>query len=63
MFYLQVCSKDDTYNLNFDSSVKKFLLHFGTFLKRFGIKVIDENNIVELLISEEPVYEHFNQSK
>ncbi len=52
MFYLQVYRKDDVYNLNFDYSVKNFLPQFVTFLKRCRIKVIDDNNIIELLISE-----------
>ncbi|MFK4566505.1 helix-turn-helix domain-containing protein [Enterococcus sp. UD-01] len=63
MFYLQICSKDKIYNLNFDSSVKKFLPQFVTFLKRHGINVIDDNNIVELLISDKSLYEHFNKSE
>lgn len=63
MFHLQICSKDKIYNLNFDSSVKKFLPQFATFLKRRGINVIDNNNIVELLISDKSLYEHFNKNQ
>lgn len=61
LLYLQICSKDKIDNLNFDSSVKNFLPQYVTFLKRHGIHVIDDDNIVKLLISGESLYEHFNK--
>ena len=60
MFYLQISSEDGQYNLNFDASVKNFLPQFMMFLKRHGIEVIDDHNVIELLISGRSLYDFFN---
>ncbi|MDB1689314.1 helix-turn-helix domain-containing protein [Enterococcus casseliflavus] len=60
MFYLQISSKDGQYSLSFDTSVKNFLPQFMMFLKRRGIEVIDDHNVIELLISGKSLYDFFN---
>ena len=60
MFYLQISSEDGQYNLDFDASVKNFLPQFVMFLKRHGIEVIDDHNVIELLISGRSLYDFFN---
>lgn len=62
LFYLQVCSEEGTYNLTFDTSVKKFLPQFVGFLQRHHIEVIDDDCIIELIIAEKSLYEHFNRT-
>lgn len=61
-FYLQISSEDIQYNLDFDASVKNFLPQFVMFLKRQGIEVIDDQNIIELLISGRSIYDSFNKT-
>lgn len=62
-FYLQLWSKNGEHKLIFDTSTKKLLPQFAAFLNRQKITVIDDNNIVELLISGKSLYEVFNKPK
>ena len=58
--YLEINNAKKVYTLSLDASVKEFLPQFIAFLNRKGIKVIDSNGIIELLISEKYLFDHFN---
>lgn len=62
-FYLVIKTQEREYFLNLNISTKQFLPQFVSFLKRKGICVIDENNIIELLISDTSLYDYFNRNK
>lgn len=60
-FYLKVESTQGTFILNFDESPENFLPQFANFLERQKIKIIDKDNIIQLLIEGEPLFERLNK--
>ncbi|BDR57683.1 helix-turn-helix domain-containing protein [Xylocopilactobacillus apicola] len=60
-FYLKLRTKDKNYRLELDYSGAKILPQFINYIERHNVDVYDKNNVIELLIKGESLYEYFNQ--
>ncbi|EOX2703592.1 XRE family transcriptional regulator [Enterococcus faecalis] len=60
-FYLLVTYNNQTTKLYLDIYAKRFLPQFIAFLSRQRITIIDKSEIIELLVSDTSLYQHFNE--